>query len=178
MIENYKVFENGLIKQEKIVNNIQNYDINYVDVRYNSYGEKGPQMAGLRLGYLIGKLGKKPESILDVGYGNGDFLKVCVQGINNCYGNDISNYPIPNGVNFVDDILKNYYEVICFFDVLEHFEDINFIKDLKCKYVYISVPWCHNFSDSWFYEWKHRRVDEHLWHFNEKSIKNLINELK
>ena len=25
-------------------------------------------------------------------------------------------------------------------------------------------------------EWKHRRPDEHLWHFNEKSIVNFFNE--
>jgi len=25
--------------------------------------------------------------------------------------------------------------------------------------------------------WKHRRPDEHLWHFNEKSIENFFNEM-
>jgi len=177
MMENYELTPNGVIKQKKIVNFLQNYDNNYIENRYNQYGEKGPQMAGLRLGYLISNLKEKPKSILDVGYGNGDFLKVCVQGIEKCYGNDVSGYPTPEGVEFVDNIFKEHYDVICFFDVLEHFEDINFVKNLKCNFIYISVPWCHNFNDEWFMSWKHRREDEHLWHFNDKSIVNFFNEM-
>lgn len=177
MIENYELTPNGVIKQKKIINVLQNYDNNYVENRYNQYGEKGPQMAGLRLGYLMSNLKEKPKSILDVGYGNGDFLKVCVQGIEKCYGNDVSGYPTPKGVEFVDNIFNEHYDVICFFDVLEHFEDINFVKNLKCNFIYISVPWCHNFNDEWFMSWKHRREDEHLWHFNDKSIVNFFNEM-
>ena len=176
MIENYEVLENGLIKQKKILDKIPDYNYNYVNNSYNQYGEKGTQMAGLRLGYLIATLGYKPNSILDVGYGNGDFLKICKNTIDT-YGNDVSNYPLPEGVKFVENILEKHYDVICFFDVLEHFEKIDFVKDLKCDYIYISLPWCHYFSDKWFIEWKHRRPDEHLWHFNEKSIEKFFNEM-
>jgi hypothetical protein len=42
-------------------------------------------------------------------------------------------------------------------------EDIEFVKDLKCHYVCISLPWCHYFSDEWFETWKHRKPNEHLW---------------
>ena len=176
MIDNYEILENGLIRQIKILDKIQSYDFQYVDERYNKYGEKGPQMAGLRLGYLIGNLGYIPKSILDIGYGNGDFLKVTEQGIES-YGNDISGYPIPKGSKFVNNIFDKHYDVICMFDVLEHFEDISFVKDLSCDYIYISLPWCHNFSDDWFENWKHRRPDEHLWHFNETSITNFFKEM-
>lgn len=175
-MNNYEVLKNGLIKQKTILNKIRTYDYDYVNNSYNQYGEKGSQMAGLRLGYLIGTLGYVPESILDIGYGNGDFLKVCKNVIDS-YGNDISGYPIPEGVKFVDNIFDKHYDVITFFDVLEHFEDINFVKDLNCNYVYISLPWCHFFSEEWFMNWKHRRPDEHLWHFNHKSIENFFNEM-
>ena len=176
MIKNYEILENGLIRQINFVNTIQKYDFDYVNQRYNQYGEKGPQMAGLRLGYLIGVLGFVPNSILDVGYGNGDFLKVC-KGVIESYGNDVSGYPVPDGVTYTDNIFDNHYDVISFFDVLEHFEEIDFVKNLNCNYVYISLPWCHNFSEEWFMNWKHRRPDEHLWHFNEKSIENFFNEM-
>ena len=176
-MKNYEILDNGLIKQLKIVNSKQEYNIKYIDDRYNQYGEKGPQMAGLRLGYLMSFLDNKPNSILDIGYGNGDFLKVCKQGIKFCYGNDITNYPLPDGVEFVSNIFERHFDVVCFFDVLEHFEDIFFIKNIKCDYIYISVPWCHNFSEEWFMSWKHRREDEHLWHFNEISIVNFFNEM-
>ena len=174
MIENYEILENGLIKQKSILNKIRTYDYDYVNSSYNQYGEKGSQMAGLRLGYLVSKLGYWPKSILDVGYGNGDFLKICKNKIDS-YGNDISGYPVPEGVTFVENIFERHYDVICFFDV-EHFEKIDFVQNLKCDYIFLSLPWCHNFSDEWFLNWKHRRPDEHLWHFDEKSIKNFFNE--
>jgi hypothetical protein len=178
MIDNYEILPNGVIHQKEIVNKIKDYDKEYVDTRYNNYGEKGMQMAYLRLGYLIGVVKKPFSRVLDVGYGNGDFLKACM-GFDsiNAYGNDISGYPIPKGATFVEDITSMDFDVVCFFDSLEHFEDISFVKDLKTKYVYISLPWCHNFSDDWFKNWKHRREDEHLWHFDNLSLENFMNEM-
>ena len=125
---------------------------------------------------MIGAI-PKITSLLDVGYGNGDFLKACSSSIPYLFGNDISGYPIPRSCVYVNDILAYEYDVVCFFDSLEHFEDISFVKDLKTKYVYISVPWCYNFSDEWFKNWKHRREDEHLWHFNPISLENFMNEM-
>ncbi len=176
MIENYEILKNGVIKQKTILKKIKSYNLNYVNNSYNQYGEKGPQISGIRLGYLIATLGYWPQSILDVGYGNGDFLKVC-KGVIDSYGNDVSGYPVPEGVTYTDNIFNKHYDVISFFDVLEHFNEIDFVKDLDCNYVYISLPWCHNFNDEWFMNWKHRRPDEHLWHFNEKSIENFFNEM-
>jgi hypothetical protein len=134
-------------------------------------------MGYLRLGYLIGSLGHIPKSILDVGYGSGDFLKVCKEIIPNCYGHDITSILPPEGTILVNSIYEDYYEVISFFDVLEHFENIYDIKKLKCSYLLISLPWCHNHSDEWFENWKHRRPNEHLHHFNEVSLTNFLNEI-
>jgi hypothetical protein len=41
----------------------------------------------------------------------------------------------------------------------------------------VSLPNCHYFSDEWFETWKHRRPNEHLWHFNETSLINFMNEI-
>lgn len=177
MLENYEILPNGVIKQKKIIESIKEYNVDYVSERYNTYGEKGLQMAYLRLGYLLGSIKEELNSVLDIGYGNGDFLKVCSGKIKNCFGNDISNYPLPDGCFFVDDLFKNEYDLVCFFDSLEHFEDIQFVSKLKAKYVCISLPWCHNKSDEWFENWKHRREDEHLWHFNDDSLVNFMVEM-
>ena len=176
MMENYELLENGLIKQINFFERKKDYNPNYIESSYNQYGIKGPQLAGIRLGYLLGNLGFTPKSILDIGYGNGDFLNVCKETIES-FGNDISNYPIPKGCTFVDDIFSRHFDVISMFDVLEHFESISFVKNLKCNFFYISVPWCHNYSEEWFLNWKHRRPDEHLWHFNENSITNFFKEM-
>lgn len=177
MLKNYEQLQNGVIHQKKILNKLPNYNKKYVDERYNSYGEKGMQMAYLRLGYMLGVLGKYGiNSVLDVGYGNGDFLKACMDYKLEAYGNDISEYPLPDGAIFVDDILKKEVDVICFFDSLEHFENIDFVKDLKAEFVFISLPYCNYKSDEWFKNWKHRRPDEHLWHFNFHSLKQFMKE--
>ena len=72
MLENYELTKFGIIKQISKIN--FDYGFDYSS-KYNNYGEKGTQLAHLRLGTLIGAIGKIPNSIMDIGYGNGDFLK-------------------------------------------------------------------------------------------------------
>lgn len=173
MIPNYKKHSNGVIEQ--IEKNPITYDYEYAD-NYNTYGELGPRMAYLRLGHVIGSLGFIPNSILDMGYGNGDFLKACSNIIPNCYGTDISSYPIPEGTTFVESAFSQQVDIITMYDVLEHFEDITFVKNLPCDYVCISLPWCHYESDEWFANWKHRKPNEHLFHFNKESLITFLQE--
>jgi len=175
MLENYAKNQDGIIYQ--IDKHPIDYDKTYVEKRYVTYGELPTYMAYLRLGNIIGSLGRIPNSILDVGYGDGSFLKVSNNIIPHCYGYDISSYPVPDGCEEVFDIKDKFYDVITFFDSLEHFEDIEFVKDLNCSAICVSVPCCHNFDDSWFDNWKHRRPNEHLWHFNESSLINFMRRM-
>ncbi len=168
MLENYSKNVDGVVYQ--VDKNCIGYDKEYVNIRYVKYGELPTYMGYLRLGNIIGSLGRVPKSILDIGYGDGSFLKVCSDIIPGCYGYDISTYPIPNGCFPVKDFTEEFYDIITFFDSLEHFEDIEFVKDLKCNFICVSVPDCHYKNDQWFENWKHRRPDEHLWHFNKKSL--------
>jgi len=172
-MDNYETLSNGVIKQ-KLVTKIT-YDYNYSN-KYNQYGENGNYLSYLRYGILLGVLQKNPTSIVDIGYGNGSFLTVCKKHIDTVYGCDISDYPVPEGcVKIALNDISNV-DVACFFDSLEHFEDISFVKTLDVNYVFISVPWCHNLSDEWFMNWYHRRENEHLYHFNDTSIVNFFNE--
>lgn len=84
------------------------------------------------------------------------FCKTIETEVLHRYGHDISGWKVPDGCEFVEDIMKDHYEVITFFDSLEHMNDIEFVKDLKCDYVCISVPCCHYFDDDWFDNWKHK----------------------
>ena len=174
MLNNYEVLQNGVIQQKNIVEKMK-YGLDYSTTRYDSYGELTNYMSYLRYGYLIGSIGKIPQSIVDVGYGNGSFLNVCVNNIEQCFGYDISDYPVPAGCEKIPN-LDSFFDVITFFDSLEHFEDISFVQNLKCNYICVSVPECHYFSDDWFENWKHRRPDEHLWHFNLDSLNNFMQE--
>ena len=171
-MENYKKNHHGILQQVEY--SLISYDQNYVDVRYNNYGELTNYMSHLRLGFIIGSIGKVPNSILDVGYGNGSFLETCSSIIPNCSGYDVSGVKLSDRINIVSDIFTSHYDVITFFDSLEHCEDIYFLDKLDCDYLCISVPWCHNFDEEWFMNWKHRRPNEHLWHFNSESLKNFV----
>ena len=173
MLDNYARNEDGTVYQieKKPFDYTGSYNDYYKNIkfctRYTSY---------LRLGYIIGSIGHLPESVLDVGYGAGVFLEACEKEDIDTYGHDISGWPVPQGSTFVED-MKGSYEVITFFDSLEHMEDIEFVKDLNVKYACISVPDCHYFSDEWFDTWKHRKPDEHLWHFNEASLKKFMDRM-
>lgn len=175
MLENYAKNSDGVVFQ--IEKKVIEYDQDYVNNSYVVYEPLPTYMGYLRLGNIVGSLGRIPKSILDVGYGNGSFLKVCQNVIAKCYGFDISAFPVPDGCIKVDSISENFYEVITFFDSLEHFENIEFIKDLNCNSVCISVPCCHYKNDQWFEEWKHRRPNEHLWHFNKESLESFMKRM-
>lgn len=173
MIPNYELTEDGVIKQINVTP--FNYDIDYSDSRYSIFNDRG-NILNLRLGYIIGSIGRVPNSLMDVGYGNGDFLDCCKGFIPKLYGNDIvPAYPLSSDITFVENITSQEVEVITFFDSLEHFPDITWVKDLCCKYVVISLPWCYNgLDDTWFETWKHRKPDEHLYHFNEVTLYNFM----
>jgi hypothetical protein len=173
-MDNYEVLPNGIIKQ-KVVSKIA-YDYNYSN-KYNQYGEKGNYLSYLRYGVLLGVLKRTPENIVDIGYGNGSFLNVCKENIKHVYGCDISDYPVPQGCTKITMSDISNIDVTCFFDSLEHFEDISIVKGLDTKYIFISVPWCHNLSTEWFMNWYHRRENEHLYHFNDISIVKFFDEM-
>lgn len=164
----YCIDDLGIVHQKNI--KPFKYDPDYIQ-KYFDYGEKENHLSFLRLGFLLGSVEEKITSLLDVGYGSGSFLKACTNHISNCYGHDITGINVPNNVTFVEDIFENEYDVITFFDVLEHLPDINIIQKLKCNYIMISLPWCYNFEDKeWFRNWKHRKPNEHLHHFNKNSL--------
>lgn len=172
VLENYELINYGIIKQKDITPIEYNFDYSN---KYNQYGNNCDYLSHLRLGVLIGAINKIPDSILDVGYGNGSFLLSCSKIIPKCYGSDIhNNYKLPESCNFVNDIFSQNVDVITFFDSLEHFDDIFIIDKLQCNYIMISVPYCHYFSKEWFKEWIHRRPNEHIWHFNDKSLITFI----
>jgi hypothetical protein len=175
MLFNYKKLHNGVIAQ--IDREEFRYGFDYSNA-YNNLGELGMQMAYLRLGYFMGVVNENIDSLLDVGYGNGDFLKAATNYIPNCYGNDVeNNYPLPSNVEYVNSIYGRHYTLITMFDVLEHLPDIYSINKLQCDYLYVSLPWCHYFSDGWFDKWKHRKPNEHLYHFNDTSLCNFMDEV-
>jgi hypothetical protein len=173
MHPNYERLANGIIKQRHVEKITYNYDYSN---QYNSYGEKGRNLSHLRFGVLLGVLGHTPASIVDVGYGNGDFLSVCTKTIPLVYGCDLSDYPVPDSCKKITLTEIKNVEVVCFFDSLEHVDDLSFVQQLDTQYIFVSVPWCHYLSHEWFTSWYHRRENEHLYHFNEAALTTFFRE--
>ena len=179
MLKNYRRLNTGAIKQIEIAP--YKYDEKYVQDRYDSYGVQCDMMSYLRYGFIVGSTNGKPQSILDVGYGNGSFLKICQNAGVETFGTDVSKYDLKYGKTLQFNECQNkFFDVVTFFDSLEHFEDISFLGNLKCEYVCISLPNCNynviqlvdgeEHADIYFQNWKHRREHEHIWHFDIKSL--------
>jgi len=142
-----------------------NYTQEYQDA-YKSLNEEG--MSHLRLGLIVGCLGRIPQSLLDVGPGSGHFATTASKIIPRV---KIADAITRTDINLpqVENPFDEHVEVMTMFDVVEHIEDLSFLSDLKARYLVLSVP-CYPGEEK-FPEWKHRKPNEHLHHFNEQSLK-------
>lgn len=138
----------------------------------------------LRVKTLFNVLLSEVYSALDVGYGNGGFLRELLDCSDfKLYGYDVSGVKPPEGVISVTDeeIVSNSYDLVTFFDSLEHIptRDIaGYLSQIDATYFMISVPWFHESAGSkWFNGWKHRRPNEHLHHFDAHGIMSILNEI-
>ena len=152
------------------------YDFQYIADRYGNLGPKIRQMSYLRYAYMLGVLQSKPKTLLEIGYGTGDFLKVCAENGIECFGHDITGIPVPNGVEYADPTKQ--VNTVCMFDVLEHMIDPEaFLRSLDCRTVYISIPWCMQFDEEYLSnEYIHLRPNEHLHHFDHFALQQLFSE--
>jgi hypothetical protein len=138
------------------------------------YQRQSDLLQALRLGFVQAAHGKRITSILDSGYGNGAFMKFSKQHIPYVMGFDLTNIDV-HGCYIMPYIVKT--DVITFWDCFEHIPDLSFIKDLQQETICISLPYCHfhRQGKEWFdNNYKHRKPDEHLHHFNEFSLSNLM----
>lgn len=142
------------------------YDAEYAH-KYDAYPHQ--KISEIRLA-LLQKV-RNVNSVLDVGYGNGSFIKSAILLGYDGYGSDL------HGEDFgVIDIelskaKPEAFEVITFFDSLEHFSDLRLVTHLEPKAVIVSIPERYdNVMRSDPTEWKHYRPGEHLHYFSHTSL--------
>lgn len=146
------------------------YNSEYIKTRYDVYPTTDA-MSHLRTGFVSAHaLGPK---LLDVGYGNGAFLKVAAKAGFDVYGSDL--HGADYGIRDVPLVSDEKWGVITFFDSIEHFPDfapaLHALK--RSRSAVISVPW----RPHWFPEnlnWKHHKPGEHLHYFNAESLEALM----
>ena len=150
------------------------YDESYVDTYLSpEYRERSAALMGLRLGACLSAYSSvynlRPTTILDVGYGDGSFLNLAKEIIAHPMGMDVTGLPVPEGCTKLEEY--QYADVVTYWDVFEHIEDLSFIKDLLAQVVVMSMP---NVEGKDFDVWKHRKPNEHLHHFTPESLTKLM----
>lgn len=155
------------------------YDKDYVASRYDKYGIKTKGMSALRAGYILSNIIQLPAGaeVCDVGYGNGAFLTAMMAMGYKGFGIDVSDVPVPTGARRCHHGALTFpWDLLTFFDSLEHMPDISFLENLTAKIVVVTAPYCHwdNPDDPDFLNWKHRRPGEHLHHFNPSSLDRIF----
>ncbi len=158
------------------------YDAQYVAERYDRYPTT-EQMSLLRLRMLeqvlyihealpYGKPRIETGRLLDVGYGNGSFIRACLKNGWDAYGNDVNPTEYPGvrqvGLPTQERSPGPRYRVITFFDALEHFETLDEVRRVvyNTDWIAVSVPvpprgFLHQPET-----WKHWRPGEHHWYFH------------
>lgn len=163
------------------------YDKDYCGIYDDPERErKSDVLQAARLGFVMAAHGEPVESILDYGCGNFAFLKVAQKIIPKCFGFDIADYPVPEGIDMHFKKYPNLLDlwigdVITFHDALEHVPDPTFVKDLKCGTIVISLPnrmnvpaQADNYQEWFDKEYFHRKPSEHLHHFNPVELKKFM----
>lgn len=173
MLENYYQDQWGVIHQKEF--SVISYDKEYINQGYVALGHTLNAMSYLRFGYLNGVISQPITTVLDVGYGTGHFLDVCQQQGIKTFGCDLFRDYLPSHAQFVADPTERPFDLITFFDSLEHFENLDFVSRLQARYLCVTVPWCHDGTDDeWFSSWKHRKPNEHLHHFDHHSLQAFL----
>lgn len=140
---------------------------------------------------LINSFNTETKTILDVGAGTGDFLKVCKK--NNWKTNGIEpsekarKIASDKNIKLNDDISNikdEKFDVITLWHVLEHIPNLfEYIKQLKLLLkpngvLIIAVPNYKSYDAKYYKEyWAAFDVPRHLWHFSKTSIEKLFSNI-
>lgn len=170
----------------------QRYDRQYVAERYDRYPTT-ERMSALRAtlvetltllhdslpeGLTVTKKGR----LLDVGYGNGSFIRECLKRGWSAFGNDVNPTPYPqvNQVPLPTTPLsaKERYRVITFFDALEHFESLDTVSKVaqNTDWIICSFPRLPDDFPEQLAGWKHFRPGEHHYFFTPQSLARLFSD--
>lgn len=131
------------------------------------------EMSTLRWRFIQRWLGLSVGSrVLDIGYGNGSLLKHArAQGME-VFGLDVHGEDF--GIPTVDYYTPQTFDLICFFDSLEHFVSFDCLFRLQAAYAVVSLPAPPDYLLDTPERWRHYKPGEHLHHFCRDSLDFLM----
>jgi len=139
---------------------------------YKSRQSTNEAMSFLRLGWLAAHLGlseMKKMRAVDVGCGNGEFVKHAQNFFSRAVGYDVAGNSISER-----ELAETEWDLVVLSDVLEHYSDIDDLFDLKWKFAFVSFPETPRVDD-WrelqSMGFRHFKPDEHLWMMNSLGFR-------
>lgn len=134
------------------------YDLDYYENLLKQYSKTAKEICEIRWDWVKEI---SPKTVLDYGCGVGWFRAYRPQGV------EVDSYDI--GAYPQTGISLKVYDLVCFYDVLEHIEDFSTIEPVLrlANYVVTSLP-IKNGDD--LANWKHFKPGEHLHYFTEEML--------
>jgi len=112
------------------------------------------------------------DKILDYGTGHADL--VLSDNNSKWFGYDIMEKSKARLGEKYDDKIEEY-EAVCFFDVLEHFQDPSKILDRVKNKLFVTIPLFDNWDDlQSIKHWKHWKPGEHLFYASPEGFKKFV----
>jgi len=110
--------------------------------------------------------------ILDIGYGNGAFLKFARRRGMDVFGLDVhgEDFGVPTLVRGA----AGGFDLICFFDSLEHLPAFEHLFALRPSAVIVSIPDVPDYLLETPRHWRHYKPGEHLHYFSRRSLDLLM----
>lgn len=103
--------------------------------------------------------------MLDIGYGNGSFLRVAQAAGLEAFGHDL--HQRKDGIRRGD--LSNPYTIITMFDSLEHFSCFDQLQ-LRSQHLIVSIPERPTWPIEQLPMWRHFKPGEHIHYFSQQSL--------
>jgi len=162
----YAYDENGFLKQ------IVHYPFEYTQ-EYKDHQSTNVQMSFLRLGWVTSFFDFeeiRSMEVVDVGCGNGTFVKSCSNIFGNVYGYDVAGESISE-----ERLYGKAWDLAILSDVLEHFDDIEDLFKINWKYCMLSfpeVPPVEKFSE--LMSWRHFKPNEHIYYLYTEGVRRWV----
>ena len=164
--DQYEYDKNGFIKQYK-------HEKFKYTVEYKARQGTNVEMSYLRLGWISSFFRyneMKKMNVVDVGCGNGVFVKCCSDKFKRIVGYDVAGESIGDSEFYGTD-----WDLVVLSDVLEHFEDVENLFKIKWKYCFLSFPETPEVgSFEGLMKWRHFKPNEHLYYLTAMKTKRWL----
>lgn len=165
--DSYQYDSNGFLKQ------IKHDDFNYT-VDYRMKQSTNVEMSFLRLGWISSFFhykDMKNMNVVDVGCGSGVFVQCCQGRFKSAVGYDVVGPSIS-----AEELYSTNWDMVVLSDVLEHFDNVEHLFDIKWKFAVLSFPETpdlESFSD--LKKWRHFKPNEHIYYLTLAGVEKWLN---